>query len=270
MLDLRAEIEARLDFSDEGDVSEDISFIAGDLERLRQDLETALRGASAGRKIREGIRVALAGPPNAGKSSLLNALAGSEVAIVTDEPGTTRDVKDISLELGGQLVVFYDLAGLRDTASKAEAEGIRRAREVISGADLVLWLVAPDAATAEAPQTDAPVWHVHTKADISGVAEGLAISTRTGHGLSALMERISAFAAEQTGGHEQALVSHERDVQALERAVEAVAVAEVQLDQLELAAESLREASAALERLLGRLDAEMVLDRLFAGFCIGK
>jgi tRNA modification GTPase len=271
LLDIRAEIEARLDFADEGDVSEDISYLDRDLAALQTQLQTALRGADAARTVREGFRVALAGAPNVGKSSLLNALAGSEVAIVTDEAGTTRDTKDISLEVGGHLVVFADLAGLRDTESKAEAEGVRRAREVIGKADLVLWLVAPDQPQGEPPGSDAPIWRVGTKLDLGRFPDcDFQLSARSGEGVDELLQRIKAHLDAQNPSGEPLLVSHERDVQAMQRALNLVDEARRNGGTLELAAESLREATAALERLLGRLDAEMVLDRLFAGFCIGK
>ena len=152
LLDLRAEIEARLDFSDEGDVDEALppSF-ADAISALRLQLETALASVEHGRITREGIRVALAGAPNAGKSSLINALARSDIAIVTDEAGTTRDVREVPLDIAGQLYILLDLAGLRDTDSKAEAEGIRRARSAIETADILLWLTAPDVADVALP-----------------------------------------------------------------------------------------------------------------------
>ena len=144
LLDLRAEIEARLDFSDEGDVGDLPDSFGDSIAALRVDIGNALASLEHGRIVREGIRVALAGPPNVGKSSLLNALAKSDIAIVTDEAGTTRDVREVPLDINGQLYILLDLAGLRDTDSKAEAEGVRRARQAIDQADIVLWLHAPD------------------------------------------------------------------------------------------------------------------------------
>ncbi|WP_280136850.1 tRNA uridine-5-carboxymethylaminomethyl(34) synthesis GTPase MnmE [Devosia geojensis] len=274
LLDLRAEIEARLDFSDEGDVEETLpEMFASDLAALRDELSDALASLTRGRIVREGVRVALAGPPNAGKSSLLNALAKSDIAIVTDEAGTTRDVREVPVDLGGQLVILVDLAGLRETDSKAEAEGVRRARAEIGRADLVLWLTAPDVDSAEQPpQTHAPVWRVAAKVDIHPRPAGadLAVSVVSADGLADLESRLAAFADELAAGGEPALLSHERDRAAVEAAREAVVRAQARLDAPELAAESLREASQALERLVGRLDAERVLDRLFLSFCIGK
>jgi tRNA modification GTPase len=272
LLDLRAEIEAQLDFSDEGDVGELPQSFATDLEELSLSITAARDSVERGRIVREGLRVALAGAPNAGKSSLLNALAKSEVAIVTDEPGTTRDVREVPIDIGGQLVVFVDLAGLRDTMSKAEAEGVRRARAEIDRADLVLWLIAPDVADADKQEVDAPVWRIATKSDLGPVSvkHDLALSTHSQNGLVALLERLNDFAAAQSGSGETVLVSRERDRAALTDAALALQNAKLALSAPELAAESLRLASQSLERLVGRIDAEKVLDRLFSSFCIGK
>lgn len=271
LLDLRAELEAQLDFSDEGDVGVLPVNYEARLAALRVELIEAAAGVAHGRIVREGLRVALGGPPNAGKSSLLNALAKSDVAIVTDEAGTTRDVREVAIDLGGRLVLLVDMAGLRETSSKAEAEGVRRAREELARADLVLWLTAPDARAA-APETPAPLWRIATKADLELPAgpRDLAISTVTGAGMDELIDRLSLFAVEAAGDGEPVLLSRERDLVAVEVGASAIGEAERQLARPEVAAESLRRATHALERLLGRIDAESVLDRLFSSFCIGK
>ncbi|WP_244465872.1 tRNA uridine-5-carboxymethylaminomethyl(34) synthesis GTPase MnmE [Devosia soli] len=271
LLDLRAEIEARLDFSDEGDVADDLprSFESQLLD-LRGSISDALASLSSGRIVREGVRVALAGAPNAGKSSLINALSKSDVAIVSDEAGTTRDVREVPLDIGGQLFVLLDLAGLRATSSKAEAEGIRRAEAAIASADILLWLEAPDTEKAIRPNTSAITLSVGTKSDMADRARyDVAISTLTGAGLNELIDRLKILGEGLTGS-EPSLVSHERDRHALHEAIAAVDEAKRNLMNWELAAESLRHASAALERLIGRVDAEQVLDRLFSSFCIGK
>lgn len=275
LLDARAEIEARLDFSDEGDVDAALpERIAGSIAELAVELNAALASLDHGRIVREGLRVALAGPPNAGKSSLLNALAKSDLAIVSDEAGTTRDVREVAIDLGGQMVILVDMAGLRETQSKAEAEGVRRAFLEIGQADLVLWLEAPDIAPIEMPrlETDAPMWRVATKEDLGPARAGteLAISTRTGVGIDQLTERLQLFAAEVTGYGEPALLDRERDREAIAIAVNCLRDAQAEFHELELAAEALRRAADSLSRLLGRMDAESVLDRLFAAFCIGK
>lgn len=271
LLDLRAEIEARLDFSDEGDVADDLPADFGvTLDTLRATLEAALGRIDSGRIVREGIRVALAGAPNAGKSSLINALSKSDIAIVSDEAGTTRDVREVPLDIGGQLFILLDLAGLRTTESRAEAEGIRRAQHAIGNADILLWLEAPDADRVERPASAAEIIVIGTKADLGGVSRGeITLSAQTGQGLDKLVDRLRAIGDKLAGG-EPALVSHERDRVALRAAMDAIDQARTQLANWELAAESLRQASASLERLIGRLDAEHVLDRLFASFCIGK
>jgi tRNA modification GTPase len=271
LLDLRAEIEARLDFSDEGDVADDLPpDFQIKLAALKTDLQDALGRIDSGRIVREGIRVALAGAPNAGKSSLINALSRSDVAIVSDEAGTTRDVREVPLDIGGQLFVLLDLAGLRETESRAEAEGIRRAERAIADADIVLWLEAPDADPVERPLINGQILVVGTKTDLLPSASAdIKLSAQTGQGLDSLVDRLRIIGEKLAGG-EPALVSHERDRIALQDAISAVLQAEHQLHNWELAAESLRQASASLERLIGRLDAEKVLDRLFASFCIGK
>lgn len=273
LLDLRAEIEARLDFSDEGDVADELP--ANWLEQLlalRNDIAAALASVSSGRIVREGIRIALAGAPNAGKSSLINALSKSDIAIVSEEAGTTRDVRDVPLDIDGQLFILLDLAGLRQTDSRAEAEGIRRAEDAIATADIVLWLVAPDTEEAQLPRTDARVITIGTKIDLGPTraeAGQLQLSAHTGEGLPALIDMLRD-AGEQLAGGEPALVSHERDRLALIEALGALDAAQRDLGDGELAAECLRGASVVLERMIGRVDAEMVLDRLFASFCIGK
>jgi len=222
-----------------------------------------------GRIVREGLRVALAGPPNVGKSSLLNALSRSDLAIVSDEPGTTRDVREVSLDLGGRLVVLVDMAGLRATESRAEAEGVRRAEAEISRADLVLWLVAPDVDPLDPPVQQA-LWTVGTKSDLGAVPAQYALSVETGTGVPELLAALAGFAQAAGGAGAPALVSRERDLVALRSAQTALDrfISDGATD--EIAAEHLRQASLALERLLGRLDTEHVLDRLFASFCIGK
>lgn len=269
LLDLRAEIEARLDFSDEGDVSDLPESFADSIAQLRVDIAAALASVEHGRIVREGIRVALAGAPNAGKSSLLNALAKSDIAIVTDEAGTTRDVREVPLDIGGQLYILLDLAGLRDTDSKAEAEGVRRARLAIEHADIVLWLIAPDIVTDDRIE-GSNVIRVGTKADVGAVSDAeIQVSSQSSAGLTELLARIETIGRTLVGG-EPSLLSRERDRVALEAAISALHASALQLDAPELAAESLRIASQALERLVGRLDPERVLDRLFASFCIGK
>ena len=270
LLDARAEVEARLDFSDEGDVSAELPHnVIQAVTALVEELREAIESVGRGRIVREGLRVALAGPPNVGKSSLLNALAKSDLAIVSDEPGTTRDVREVALDLGGRLVVLVDMAGLRETASRAEAEGVRRASAEIARADLVLWLVAPDVEPLEPPQAPA-LWTVGTKTDIAPVVAEYALSATNGIGIGDLLAALTAFAEDAAGAGAPSLLSRERDLVALSAAQEALDrfLSEGATD--EIGAERLRQAGLALERLVGRIDTEQVLDRLFASFCIGK
>lgn len=280
LLDLRAEIEAQLDFSDEGDVGVLPATFVDEVQLLRRDVENVFAYGREGRIMRSGFKVVLAGPPNVGKSSLLNALSRSEAAIVSDEPGTTRDLKEIPLDLKGQLLVLIDSAGLRETSSKAEAIGIQRAKSAMMAADQVLWLQAPDMDWEDppsfpeldgSPHLKPPIAIVGTKGDIGRVPRAShTVSVETGEGIDTLLERLYEVSGASLVRASEILVSHERDRDALLAAVRALLRVKGHIEQPELAAEDLRSASAALERLLGRMDAESVLDHLFSAFCIGK
>jgi tRNA modification GTPase len=270
LIALRAQIEAQLDFSDEGDVAD---ALPQDFERrigaLRADMAAALASAAAGSRLREGFRVAILGRPNAGKSSLLNALSRRDVAIVTEEPGTTRDVLEVPLDLGGYPVLVYDTAGLRDSDSAAEQEGVRRAKLTADAADLVLWLCDPAAGVESPPEMPVPCWQLRTKADLGhgGDGEAMAISSRTGAGLRELEARLQDAAAQALGTGAAAVVRERQRV--------AIADAFTCLEQTagvpeDVAADLLRSAGDAIGRLSGRVGVEQVLDRLFQDFCIGK
>lgn len=271
-IDLLAGAEAALDFSDEGDVDEDglDAALIGRATILRDAIAAALADGRRGERLRDGFWVVLAGEPNAGKSTLLNALARREAAIVSEIPGTTRDAIEVRLDLEGLPVVLVDTAGLRETEEAVEAEGIRRSRARIAEADLVLTLVPPGGVAPDL--SGAPTLLVHTKADLSAdAAEGLAVSARTGEGLPALLDALRER-AEAGMGEGNALVTRARHREALERCL-------AHLDRLcagaagglpELAAEDLRLAVRALGEVGGHVGVEDVLDRLFAGFCIGK
>ncbi|WP_298962895.1 tRNA uridine-5-carboxymethylaminomethyl(34) synthesis GTPase MnmE [uncultured Methylobacterium sp.] len=275
LLDLLAATEAALDFSDEGDVDDEalsdraVRAAAG----IRDAIAHALADGRRGERLRDGFVVVLAGAPNAGKSTLLNALAGRDAAIVSSRPGTTRDAIEVRCDLGGLPVVLVDTAGLRDSDDAIEAEGVARSRAWIGKADLVLWLTAPDEAATVPEDAVLPCLRVRTKSDLGADAgaAGLAISAVTGAGLDRLLDAIEERAQASLGGGD-ALVTRERQRRALERCL-------VHLDRLvaspvgsppELAAEDLRLAVRALGEVAGRVGVEEVLDRLFSSFCIGK
>lgn len=263
-------LEAAIDFSDEGDVPDDLAEEArAVIIRLRQELLAALSDAARGERVRDGLVVAIVGPPNAGKSTLLNRLAGREAAIVSPTAGTTRDVLEVHLELAGQAVTLLDTAGLRETSDAVEAEGVRRARARAEAADIVLWLsdegLPPPAALGEAVR-------VATKADRGGtVPPGfLSISAETGEGIEVLMSELAVRAGGIAGG-EPALVTRERQRLALEAAASHLERALGEFGgREELRAEEVRLATRALDQTIGRVDVEDVLDALFRTFCIGK
>lgn len=265
-------LEAEIDFSDEGDVAGPlIAEAVASASAVLPSLRTALGSFSAGERVREGFVVVLAGPPNAGKSSLLNALARRDVAIVSPVAGTTRDAIEVRLDLGGIPVVLVDTAGLRESADAIEAEGVRRALQRAENADLVLHLRSVDAAPV--PETiTAPRIAVATKLDLGGEVgpDELGVSALTGAGLEVLIARI-ADRLTALGQAEPALLTRERQRVAVQEAVAAIERAgAIPHEQPELIAEELRLAVRALERLIGRVDVEEVLDSLFSGFCIGK
>lgn len=279
LIEALALVEADLDFSDEGDVS-------GDLVRQALAIAADIHGAitaelAAGRhgeRLREGFTVVIAGPPNAGKSTLLNALARREAAIVSPIAGTTRDVIEVHCDLGGLPVVLVDTAGLRDTDDPIEREGVARARRRAEGADLVLLLSSSDApAESAGGALAAPTLQVHTKADLAtaGTRDAgdhtLSISAQTGAGLDALLAAIQQRATASVGAGD-ALITRERHRTAFTDTAAALARALVLgVDgPPELVAEDLRLAARALGRITGRVDVEDILDRIFASFCIGK
>ena len=273
LLGQRALIEAGLDFSDEGDVPDDsIAGIVDSLTKLSLSIKAHLAGSRDGEILSGGFRVVLAGPPNAGKSSLLNALAKRDAAIVSDEPGTTRDIIDVRLDLGGYLVIVSDTAGLRDEgAGKVEQIGMDRARERILDADLVVYL--DDGQDAKPPAIDAErLLVVRSKCDLFSAlsAAGLAVSVVSGVGLDELAAEIAGRAAGHDHGTEDVLPTRARHRQSLSEAADEIDRALERLDDATLAAEHLRLASDSLGRLTGAIDVEDILGSIFSSFCIGK
>ena len=283
VLAIRVHVEAAIDFADEP-----LDTLGGAALRGRLDVAIAqlaqLQGeAERGQKLRDGLHVVLVGPPNAGKSSLLNALAGSERAIVTEIAGTTRDLLRETIRLDGVELTLVDTAGLREAGDAIEAEGIRRARSEVARADLALAVLDardPEAGRAAVAGGIAGVPRVlwlHNKADllpqpaIAGGPDHLAVSARTGLGLEALHRRLRALSGAGEAG-EGAFSARARHVQALSRAADALADAgrELEAERLELAADGLAQAHSALGDIGGRLSADGLLGHIFSSFCIGK
>ncbi len=270
-------VEARIDFSDEADVPEDLVSPARHAAReLIEEIEKTLRDEHRGERLREGLIVAIAGPPNAGKSSLLNRLARREAAIVSPHAGTTRDVIEVHLDLGGYPVTLLDTAGIRESDDPVEQEGVRRAQARADAADLVLWVVdVSDRAggTPDAKNESKPKWIVRNKIDLvpanPAAAQSYDISAQSGQGMDALVTALAAFAGDAFSAGESAIVTRERHRAALQQTVEALQHA-LKADQEELIAEELRLAARALGRLTGRVDVEDVLEVIFRDFCIGK
>jgi tRNA modification GTPase len=271
LVEAAALIEAHIDFADE-DIPERVLAGIGDrLGKLSRDFGEEVDRYAVSERIRDGFEVAIVGRPNVGKSTLLNALAGREVAITSEFAGTTRDVIEVRMDLGGLPVTMLDTAGVRETVDPVEAIGVDRTRQRASASDLRVFLMEPgDVPTV--PEQAGDIF-VAAKADRHlARTGGLAVSGTTGQGLGDLVEAISASL--QRRAARPATITRERHRLALVRASGALAETQSALvnapDQPELAAHCLREAIRALDSLVGRVDVEHLLDEIFARFCIGK
>jgi tRNA modification GTPase len=280
IIEASALIEAGIDFSDEGDVPAELMAPAlAKIKTLLDEIKEVLAAQGRSERLREGLVVAIAGPPNVGKSTLMNQLARREVAIVSPHAGTTRDIIEVSLDLDGYPVTVIDTAGIRETDDPVEQEGVRRARARAAEADLVLWMI--DAWHEEShQQAAAPVWVVRNKIDLDAATavarqgqgdSHFKISASRGDGVPELIAALVAFAQEYFGSGEAGLIGRARQrellqetASSLQRGILAVGLGE------ELAAEDLRTAAHSLGRLLGRVDVEDILDVIFREFCIGK
>ena len=277
LLHALALVEAEIDFPDE-EVPDNLARTAGPvLDRLGADLRRAVDTGRRGERVREGYRIVLIGETNAGKSSLFNALVAREAAIVTPIAGTTRDVLDADLVIGGYAVTLSDTAGLRDSDDPIEAEGVRRARVCAEQADLRLWVRAPgDPAGVAAKYVKDGDLIVATKSDLSvspghGRYETLAVSTATGDGLSELRAWIAARLAQDLSGADFPAVTQERHRLRLLEASESVNAARAALDVApEMVGDDLRRAADALARVTGAIGVEDILGEVFSTFCIGK
>ena len=280
LLSCVAHAEADLDFADEdlpGGLTDAVREVA---EELAEEIAVHLGDGHRGERLRDGVGVAILGAPNVGKSSLLNRLAGRDVAIVSSTAGTTRDVLEVHLDLDGYPAVVWDTAGLREAADEIEAEGIRRARARADAAEIRIIVVdaaatAPmaDAEWLPADRADQETIVVANKADLTGGAflgsAAIGISAKTGFGFDALLTELGAAAARKCGGGNGPALTRARHRTALEHALAAIRSATAG-DVAELIAEDLRTALSCLGRITGRVDVEEVLDVVFRDFCIGK
>lgn len=274
LIEAAALLEAEIDFPDE-DLPDALSArVLPVLAELAEQMRAHLDDAHRGERVRDGYRIAIIGLPNAGKSSLLNALAKREAAIVSDIPGTTRDVVEVRLVLAGFPVWLADTAGLREAADAIEAEGVRRALQRAEEADLRIGLAeagagVPGSLTSALRAGDLLL---RSKADLAvDPGSGLPVSVRTGQGLEALQQELAQRVGAALGGQEAPALTRARHRRLVEQALQAVQQASRALfNGPELAAEDLRVAAAAIGRLTGRIDVEDLLDEIFSSFCIGK
>ena len=269
-----AYLEAFIDFPEEEIPPEKLKEIDGKITGLAHKIEGHLNDNRAGEKLREGFQIAIIGAPNVGKSSLINALTHKDVAIVSEIAGTTRDIVEAHLDVGGFPVVLADTAGLRETDGRIESEGIRRAVQKAEEADLILfvqdgtrWPKAEELPENLKHKTVLTVWN---KSDLmSQKGSELTVSAKTGNGIPDLWAEIKSVLERDFAGRSSGLITRERYRVALKECQERLKQA-VQVNELELKAEELRLAARALGRITGRIDAEDLLDVIFRDFCIGK
>ena len=270
--------EAAIDFSDDGVGETEFAAARQAAVGISEEIQGHMDDAGRGESLREGLRLTILGPPNAGKSSLINALARRDVAIVSETPGTTRDVIEVRLNLGGYLLHVADTAGVRQTRDAIEAEGVRRALSHAAGG-LTLLLLDGSVADPRAglppdlPEPDLIVWNKADLFDQEGgfQREGLSISLKTGEGLSMLQSMLQQKVQQKLDSDGAPLLTRPRHRQALGEALGALRHGlEAPADRPELLAEDLRLARRAIGRITGRVDVEELLDFVFRDFCIGK
>lgn len=277
LIHARAMIEAELDFSDEEDVPGSVAErVWEEIAELRSSLERHAAGYRTAEIIRDGFRVVILGAPNAGKSSLLNTLARRDIAIVTEEPGTTRDVLEAVLDVGGVKVIVTDTAGIRENPGRVEALGIDRAIDRAREADLILLLEDCNAPVRVRLPEGIPHRRIGNKLDLADKTHhqgqyDFLISAHTGEGIDSLLSEMRELAVQATSNAGEALPFRERHVQLILDAAGHVDTAARQTNlPLEVRAEELRLAGDALGRISGTIDVEDLLDTIFSQFCIGK
>ena len=276
LLEAMAIVETQIDFTDVEDASDFTLETVKDAARgAIERIDRALATADAAARLREGFTVVIAGPPNVGKSTLMNALAGRDVAITSPVPGTTRDLIEVFLDLRGYPVILVDTAGVRESHDPIEQEGVARARRRAESADLILWL--NDRADDLGPSLGSATLAVRTKMDLkqadpsAGKPAGVAISAKTGAGVDRLLDVIAELAEERMSSREPTLLTLERHRRGFQEARQALAATLVPgAAEPELIAEDLRRAALAMDRIVGRIGAEDVLGEIFARLCVGK
>ncbi len=277
LLEAMGTVEAQLDFSDVEDAdaltAESIREAA---RRAVERIDRALASARSAERLRTGFVVVIAGPPNVGKSTLMNAIAGRDVAITSPFAGTTRDPIEVAIDLRGYPVILVDTAGIRDASDPVEQEGVRRARQRAEQADLTLWL--DDGTLGRAAELASPALVVRTKLDLAdslmpgstSVAQ-FAISAKTGEGIDALLDAIADRAVAGLSSGEPAVLTLARHREAFQTARRALApTLSAEPIEAELAAEQFRRAAAAMDRVVGRIGVEDVLGEIFSRLCVGK
>ncbi len=287
LVGLLAGVEARTDFSDEGDVGGMRPAFGSEVVQLAGEVRKLLGTSAGGERIRAGLRVALLGRPNVGKSTLINALAQRDIAIVDPVAGTTRDVLEARLDLSGYPLIVFDTAGMREEGNRVEREGMRRARDIAQTSDLVLQLDDGDRSGAKelvsverADMGSKPcdVWRIRTKIDLKdgdragedGSDWEFRISALTGAGMDGLQDALASFAKKSMGSSGESVVAHARQADALRECADCLDLASAAEQPEEIVAEQLRLALHQIGILTGRIDVELVLDALFGEFCIGK
>jgi tRNA modification GTPase len=275
LLEALAAVETQIDFTDVEDASDfTLESVRVAARAALERIDRALATADSAQRLRDGFTVVIAGPPNVGKSTLMNALAGRDVAITSPIPGTTRDLIEVFLDLRGYPVILVDTAGIRESQDPIEQEGVARARRRAESADLTLWL--SDGEDSQAPGMKSQTLLVRTKTDLKGAdaptgREELAISAKTGAGIDRLLDVIADLAEERMSSHEPALLTLERHRHGFQDARQALASAlEPGAAEPELIAEDLRRAALAMDRIVGRIGVEDVLGEIFARLCVGK
>lgn len=261
-------LEATIDFADEEVPVDVFPEVTALLDSVLADLAREIAGVSVSERIREGFEAAIVGPPNVGKSSLLNALAGRDAAITSDVAGTTRDVIEVHMDLKGLPVTFLDTAGLRATEDHVESLGIERARQRAEAADLRIILLSELDETPSVEALGDDIVLV-TKADLNDAGD---VSSVTGAGIDNLVERVASIFA--TRASDSGIAIRDRHRAAMQTASDALCHAKIQMtiapELAEIVAEDLRTAVRALDALVGRVDVEHILDEIFSSFCIGK